>query len=143
LAILKRNVRGETADMVYGLGGGEGAYKDALRRLKATCGSRSVMRAVHLETLNREEAPKGNPASFRRYAEKVRTILFNLSYIGEAGHMDIIERLAQKLQIQDRLSWNEGCRGGLEHRTINEFGVWLCARASAYQNAYSIAADGT
>ena len=141
LAILKRNVRGETADMVYGLGGGEGAYKDALRRLKATCGSRSVMRTVHLETLNREEAPKGNPASFRRYAEKVRTILFNLGYTGEAGHADIIERLGQKLQIQDRLSWNDGRRGGLEHRTINEFGVWLCARASAYQNAYSIAAD--
>jgi hypothetical protein len=70
--------------MVYGLGiSGEGAYKDALRRLKATCGSRSVMRAVHLKKLNREEAPKGNPASFLRYAEKVRTILFNLSYIGE------------------------------------------------------------
>ena len=49
--------------------------------------------------------------------------------------------MAQKLQIQDRLSWNDGRRGGLEHRTINEFGVWLCARASAYQNAYSIAAD--
>ena len=141
LAILKRNVRGDTADIVYGLGGGEGAYKDALRRLKSTCGSRSVMRAVHLEALNREEAPKGDPASFRRYAEKVRTHLFNLSYIGEAGHADIIERLAQKLQIQDRLAWNDGRRGGLEHRTINEFGVWLCARASAYQNAYSIAAD--
>ena len=141
LAILKRNVRGETTDMVYGLGGGEGAYKDALRRLKATCGSRSVMRAVHLETLNREEPPKGNPASFRWYAEKVRTILFDLSYIGESGHADIIERLAQKLQIQDRLSWNDSRRGGLEHRTINEFGVWLCTRASAYQNAYSIAAD--
>jgi hypothetical protein len=139
--ILKRNVWGDTADIVYGLGGGEGAYKDALCRLKATCGSRSVMRAVHLEAYNREEAPKRDPASFRRYAEKVRTHLFNLSYIGEAGHADIIERLTQNLQIQDRLSWNDGRQGGLEHRTINEFGVWLCARASAYQNAYSIAAD--
>ena len=69
---MEDTVRSETADMVYGLGGGEGAYKDALRRLKAICGSRSVMRAVHLEALNREEAPKGDPASFRRYAEKVR-----------------------------------------------------------------------
>lgn len=45
LAILKRNVRGETADMVCGFGGGEAAYKEALLRLKATCGSRPVMRA--------------------------------------------------------------------------------------------------
>lgn len=99
------------------------------------------MRAVHLETLNYKEAPKRNPASFRWYAEKVRTILFNLSYIGESGNFDIIECLAQKLQIQDRLSWNDGRRGCLEHRTINEFGFWLCARASAYQNAYSSTSD--
>jgi len=141
LAILKRNVRGETADMIYGLGGGEMAYRDALQRLKSTCGSRPVMRAAHLQALERVEPPKGDPASFRRYAEKVRTHLFNLSCIGETGHADIIERLAQKLQIQDRLSWNDGRRGGLEHRSMNQFGVWLCARASAYQNAYSIAAD--
>ena len=31
---------------------------------------------------------------------------------------DIIERLARKLQLQDRLSWNDDRRGGLEHRTI-------------------------
>jgi hypothetical protein len=99
------------------------------------------MRAAHLQALDRVEAPKGDPASFRRYGEKIRTHLFNLSCIGESGHADIIERLAQKLQIQDRLSWNDGRRGGLERRTINEFGAWLCARASAYQNAYAIAAD--
>lgn len=75
LAILRRNVRGETADIVYGLGGGQGAYKDALRRLKTTCGSRSVMRAAHLQALDRVEAPKGDPTSFSRYAEKIRTHL--------------------------------------------------------------------
>ncbi|KZR97520.1 Uncharacterized protein APZ42_007556, partial [Daphnia magna] len=80
-------------------------------------------------------------ASLRRFAEKVRTHLFNLSCIGETGDADIIERLAQKLQIQDRLSWNDGRRGGLEYRSMNEFGSWLCLRASAYQNAYSIASD--
>ncbi|XP_046450173.1 uncharacterized protein LOC124198385 [Daphnia pulex] len=127
--------------MLYGLGGGEAAYKDALSKLKATCGSRPMMRAAHLQAIERVEAPKGDPTSFRRYAEKVRTHLFNLSCIGETGHADIIERLAQKLPVYDRLSWNDGRRGGLENRTMNTFGMWLCARASSYQNAYSVAAD--
>ncbi|KZR98523.1 Uncharacterized protein APZ42_006012, partial [Daphnia magna] len=61
LAILKRSVRGETADMVYGLGGGEEAYKDALLRLKTTCGSRAVMRAAHLQALDRIDIPRGDP----------------------------------------------------------------------------------
>jgi hypothetical protein len=50
-------------------------------------------------------------------------ILFDLRYIGESGNDDIIERLAQKPQLQDRLSWNDDRRDGLEHRTINEFGI--------------------
>jgi hypothetical protein len=141
LAILKRNVRGETADMVYGFGGGEAAYKEALLRLKATRGSRPVMRAAHLHALEKLEAPRSDPTSFRRYAEKVRTHLFNLNCIGETGHANIIELLTQKLPVEDRLAWNSGRRGELEHRTINEFGIWLCARAASYQNAYSIAAD--
>jgi hypothetical protein len=49
-------------------------------------------------------------ASFHWYAEKVRTIFFDLSYIGKSGHADIIERLGQKLQIQDWISWNDGRR---------------------------------
>jgi hypothetical protein len=31
----------------------------------------------------------------------------------------------------------------LETRSLNTFGVWLCERAAAYQNAYSIAAEQT
>ncbi|XP_045027086.1 uncharacterized protein LOC123470616 [Daphnia magna] len=114
LAILKRNVRGETADLVYGLGGGALAYKEFIRRLKGTCGSRAVIRAAHLQALDRVEPP--TPATFRRFAEK-------------------------KLQPHDQLHWNDGQRGGLERRTMNEFGLWLCTRAAAYQNAYSIAAE--
>ncbi|KZS02100.1 Uncharacterized protein APZ42_000998, partial [Daphnia magna] len=57
LAILKRNVRGETADLFYGLGGGALAYKESLRRLKGTCGSRAVIRAAHLQALDRVELP--------------------------------------------------------------------------------------
>ncbi|KAI9557306.1 hypothetical protein GHT06_017134 [Daphnia sinensis] len=139
LAILKRNVKGETADLVYGLGGGELSYKESLHRLKGTCGSRAVIRAAHLQALDRVEPP--TPATFRRFAEKVRTHLFNLTWIGEAGHADLIERLTQKLQPHDRLHWNDGQRGGLERRTMNEFGLWLCTHAAAYQNAYSIAAE--
>ncbi|KZS02169.1 Uncharacterized protein APZ42_000896, partial [Daphnia magna] len=81
------------------------------------------------------------PATFRRFAEKVKTHLFNLTWIGETGHADLIERLTQKLHPHDRLHWNDGQRGGLERRTMNEFGLWLCTRAAAYQNAYSIAAE--
>jgi hypothetical protein len=34
-------------DLVYGLGGGESAYIEALVRLEQTCGRRDVMRAGH------------------------------------------------------------------------------------------------
>jgi hypothetical protein len=34
-------------------------------------------------------------------------------------------------------------KGGLVTRSLNTFGVWLCERAAAYQNTYSIAAELT
>ncbi|KZS22068.1 Uncharacterized protein APZ42_010962 [Daphnia magna] len=43
--------------------------------------------------------------------------------------------------LQFVLAWNEGKWGQLEHRSLNDFGSWLCHRATAYQNAHSIAAD--
>jgi hypothetical protein len=85
------------------------------------------------------EAPRDDPTSFKRFAERVRTHLFNISMIGESGHVDIIETLALKLQLTDRLAWNSGRGLDLEHRTINDFSRWLTARAIAYQNAYAIA----
>ena len=48
LAILRRYLRGDCQDIVYGLGGGEPAYKEALLRLRETCGRMSVMRAALL-----------------------------------------------------------------------------------------------
>jgi hypothetical protein len=87
------------------------------------------------------EAPKEDPTSFRRYAEKIQAHLLNFSCIDESVHADIIEYLTKKLHIQYRLSWNGGRRGGLDRQTINGFGVYLCARASAYQNAYFIAVN--
>ena len=44
LALLKRNLKRPHQDIVYGLGGGEEAYKEALTRLKETCSSRGVRR---------------------------------------------------------------------------------------------------
>ena len=89
-------------------------HKDALYRTKTTCDSRLVMWATHLEVLDRVEAPKEDPTSFRRYAEKIQAHLLNFSCIDESGHADIIEYLTKKLCIQYRLSWNGGRRGGLE-----------------------------
>jgi hypothetical protein len=140
LALLKRYLRDECLDVVYGLGGGEAAYIQALVRLKETYGRRDVMKAAHLTALGQLE-PKGEGASFKRFAEKVRSHLFDLSRIGETSAADVIEKICLKLNLQDRLAWNENRRGRIEERSMNEFGSWLCSRAAAYQNAYSIAAS--
>ncbi|XP_045031141.1 uncharacterized protein LOC123473813 [Daphnia magna] len=140
LALLKRFLRGDCLDLVYGLGGGEAAYIEALVRLKQTCGRRDVMRAAHHQAIQRLET-KQDPASFKRFAERIRTHLFDLSRIGETGTTDLIEKICLKLHLHDRLAWNEDRRGRIEDRNLNTFGRWLCSRASAYQNAFSIAAD--
>ncbi|EFX75868.1 hypothetical protein DAPPUDRAFT_249870 [Daphnia pulex] len=140
LALLKHYHEGECLDVVYGLGGGESAYKQALVRLKETFGRRDVMRAAHIQAIERLEF-KNEPRVFKRFAERVRTHLFDLSRIGEASSADIIEKVCFRLNQQDRLDWNAGRRGRLEFRSLNDFGTWICDRASDYLNAYSIAAD--
>lgn len=140
LALLKRFLCGDCLDLVYGLGGGEAAYIETLVRLKQTCGRRDVMRAAHHQAIQRLET-KQDPASFKRFAERIRTHLFDLSRIGETGRTDLIEKICLKLHLHDRLAWNEDRRGRIEDRNLNTFGRWLCSRASAYQNAFSIAAD--
>ena len=140
LALLKRHLRGDCLDVVHGLGGGEGAYIEALIRLKKSCGRRDVMRAAHLQAIEKLEL-KNDPAVFKRYAEKIRTHFFDLSRIGETATADLIEKVCLRLQLHDRLAWNDCRKGGLETRSLNTFGAWLCDRAAAYQNAYSIAAD--
>jgi hypothetical protein len=139
LFILKNYLKGDFADIVHGHGGGESGYKEAFQRLCSTCGNRTVIRSAHLQALDRMDAPKNDLQSFKRFAERVRTHLFNLSTIGESGHADIIERFALKLQLSDGLEWNFGRGEDLERRTINDFGRWLTTRAVAYQNAYAIA----
>jgi hypothetical protein len=98
------------------------------------------MRAAHHQAIQKLET-KQDPASFKRFAERIRTHLFDLSRIGETGTTDLIERICLKLQLPDRLAWNEERRGRIEDRSLNTFGMWLCSRASAYQNAFTIAAD--
>lgn len=39
------------------------------------------------------------------------------------------------------LAWNDGRQGGLETRTLDMFGAWLCSRAACYQNAYTVAEE--
>ncbi|KAK4006379.1 hypothetical protein OUZ56_011532 [Daphnia magna] len=114
-SILKRHLRGDCLDVFYGLGGGEAAYIQALVILKENYSRRDVMRAAHIQALEKLEIHKNDPASFKRYAKK--------------------------LQLNDRLACNAGRGSGLETRRLNQFGTWLCNHATAYQNAYSIAAD--
>ncbi|EFX65183.1 hypothetical protein DAPPUDRAFT_265095 [Daphnia pulex] len=140
LAILKSRLSGEQLDIVQGLGGGEPAYKSALSRLKQAAGRRDVMRVAHLSELDRMDLGR-DPTAFRRFAEKARTHFFDLTRMGETSSSDIIERLCRKLHPSDRLEWNFGRGTGLERRSLNEFGEWLCERASAYQNAYNIVAE--
>ncbi|XP_045035900.1 uncharacterized protein LOC116931615 [Daphnia magna] len=142
LAILKRHLKGDCLDLVQGLGGGEPAYIEALVRLKQSCGRRDVMRAATLQVIEKVEL-KNDPATFKRFAERIRTHLFDLSRIGEYNAPDLIEKICMRLQPPDRLEWNRGRRGGLETRSLNAFGSWLCERAAEYQNAYSIAYEQT
>ena len=97
------------------------------------------MRAAHVNALKESYYNKSDPASIQRFANVVHTHLFELSRIGESAPAAIIDEVSLKLQMQDRLAWNEGRGSGLETRSLNEFGSWLCNRASAYQNAHSLA----
>ncbi|XP_045033912.1 uncharacterized protein LOC116935697 [Daphnia magna] len=127
--------------MVYGLGGSQSVYAEALGRLKENYGKRDVMRAALMQALEKLSIYKQDPSSFRRFAEKTHTFLYDLFRIGESTTADVIERLCLRLPFADRLAWNTDRGGDLERRSLNEFGNWLCQRAMAYQNAYTIAAE--
>jgi len=84
--LLKRSLRGDCLDLVYGLGGGEPAYIEALVRLN---GRRDVMREAHIQTIEKLEL-KHEPASFERFAERVRKNLFDVSRKGELSSTYLI-----------------------------------------------------
>uniref|UniRef100_A0A5S6QQ15 DUF1758 domain-containing protein n=1 Tax=Trichuris muris TaxID=70415 RepID=A0A5S6QQ15_TRIMR len=127
-------------DLIYALGGGEDAYKEALRSLKASCGRRDVIRAAHLQALDKLD-PGRSPSQLKRFAERTRIHLFDLSRTGETSNMDIVDRLVAKLSIQDRLAWHEACQRDSHPVNLLNFGQWLCNRAAAYQNAHELAAE--
>ncbi|KFD60548.1 hypothetical protein M514_27252 [Trichuris suis] len=140
LAILRNSLKGDCRDLVYALGGGEDAYKEALRSLKARCGRRDVIRAAHLQALYKLD-PGRTPSQMVRFTERVRTHLFDLSRTGETANTDIVDCLVAKLSIQDRLAWHEMCQRDSGPLSLPKFGHWLCSRAAAYQNAYELAAE--
>ena len=144
LAILKTKLRGDCLDLVTGLGGGERAYKEALNRLKENYGNRGVIRAAHLQALEKLHPGRDNSAQLKRFAEKVRTHLFVLTQMGGGDDLYLIDMICSRLEIGDRLAWNERpprkpIDGGSEK--LNEFGKWLCAGAWAYHNPYDIVAE--
>jgi len=94
-ALNKTSLRGPELDIVEGLGGEEAAYKLALLRLKALSGCRDVMRASYVTELNRLE-PGYTSMTLRRFAEKVRTYLFELIRIGEPAPAQIIKLVVGK-----------------------------------------------
>ncbi|KAK4006907.1 hypothetical protein OUZ56_012062 [Daphnia magna] len=110
---------------IYGLGGGEAAHLHALVTLKQNYGGRDVVRAAHIQALEKLEIHKNDPALFKR----------------EIAAADIIERICFKLQLNDRLAWNADKGSGIETIGLDQFGTWLCNRVATYQNASSIAAD--
>uniref|UniRef100_A0A5S6QAK1 Peptidase aspartic putative domain-containing protein n=1 Tax=Trichuris muris TaxID=70415 RepID=A0A5S6QAK1_TRIMR len=140
LAILRNSLKGDCRDIVYALGGGEDTYKEALRSLKARCGRRDVIRAAHLQALYKLD-PVGTPSQMLRFAEGVRTHLFDPSRTGEMTNTDIVDCLVGKLSIQDQLACHEMCQRDSGPLSLPTFGHWLCSRAAAYQNAYELAAE--
>ena len=103
LAILKRNLRGDGLNIVYGLGGGENAYKESLLRLKETVGSRDVMRAAHQQAIERLEIGRQGSGSLSRYAEQIRTHLFDLNRIGGASAVEVIDKICRNLRVPERV----------------------------------------
>lgn len=97
-------------------------------------------RGAHIQAIDRLEL-KSDPRMFKKFAEKIRTHFFDLSRIGEVSSPDVIEKVCLRLSLHDRLAWNEGKWDDLDHRSLNDFGRWLCNRASSYQNAHSVAAE--
>jgi len=141
LAILLRKLKGDARDLVYGLGGCEDAYKEALRRLKQAYGRRDVMREAHKQALDKLDFNKGDPASFKRYTEKIRTHLFDLNRLTGVCTEDIIWEICLKLEPVDCIAWTSTHRPDDHLYSLNQFGSWLCDRASGYLNPITLAAS--
>lgn len=86
------------------------------------------MKIAHEQASLKLEVPRGDAAAFRDYAEKLRTHFFDFTRLGQTNPACLIEQIARKLTLNDRLSWNAGRgHGQLETRTLKQFGDWLSA----------------
>lgn len=66
------------------------------------------MPTSHQQSLERLDLTKSYPKAFRSFANRVRTHLFHLSRIGETNHhSEMIEKLSQRLTLNERLAWNK------------------------------------
>ena len=138
LVLLKRVLRSPASNLV--IGAGERAYKNGLEMLLKEYGSRQIMREALRQELDAIQMGR-DAVAFKWSALSIRTYLFELSRIGESSNTDLILKLCQKLKQADLLVWNEGKGLGLDVRTLNQFGDWICSRADGYQDILSIVAD--
>ena len=93
IAILERNLVGETRNIVYGLSRRDEAYKQALLCLKQTCGRLDVMRANILNAIDRMN-PKNRLTD---PADSLRMYLFDLSRIRMTVNIDLVDNIITKL----------------------------------------------
>ena len=121
------------------VGGGEDAYREALRRLKQSCGRRDVIKLANLYAIDRLEPGKGR--NFLMFAEQVRSHLFELDRTGNASAAEVIEKIYTKLSTIDRVAWKEGMQGHIETRSIKTFGDWLATHANNYLSAYDMQSE--
>jgi len=106
LALLKQSLETEEYEVFANFGGGEGAYKEALFRLKQYFGRRDVIRNAHKAAIDKLMVDK----DLRRFAERIRGHLFALTRIGEVSSSEIIERVV--LKLPDQVAWNDKRKGG-------------------------------
>ena len=71
------------------------AYKQALLCLKQTCGRLDVMRATILNTIDCMN-PGKDAVSLKRFADQLRTYLFDLSRIGKTENSDLTDKIITK-----------------------------------------------
>lgn len=136
LAKLKHSLTGKCSDIIQGIGGGEIAYKEVLKRLKEKCGNREVMKAAHLTYLD-NLIPGKTQNDFVKFTEHVRSHLFALNQLeGPSSNPSLIYKICSKLRRSTLVSWNKNPLS--KRNNLNDFGIWLYEEAVAGNNPYEI-----
>lgn len=68
--------------------------------MKEAFDRRDVMRAAHLQAVDRLDHRKNYALSFKKFAERVKTHLIDLLRIGGGCAVDVIEKICLKLDPQ-------------------------------------------